>query len=55
MKVIERMESTQLGGGGPVTTKLIRVIEVEGKQLAEGQTKAPDDAELHDWKPEEAN
>lgn len=55
MKIIETKTEQNLGGGGLVSIPFVRVIEVpDGTKLSEGQAKAPADAELHDWKPEEA-
>jgi hypothetical protein len=55
MKVTERKTESCLGGSGMNEIPMVRVIELpDGEVLAEGQTKAPKDAEVHDWKPEEA-
>jgi hypothetical protein len=55
MKVIETKTEECLGGSGINMVPMVRVIEVpDGTKLSEGQAKAPADAPVHDWKPEEA-
>lgn len=56
MKVRETKQHTGLGGGGMVSVTLVRILDLpDGTKLADGQTKVPDEVEVHDWKQEEAN